>query len=121
MAKLGDFIAFKAAISLLKETGKESIINEVYKKAKESENLKREEVINHVKEIYKPLSAELISTRIAQMLKTPDINAEVKIVTVSPTGHLLISLRAGISGRIEGVPEINRSFGEFSTDHIDQH
>lgn len=80
MAKLGDFIAFKAAVALLKETGKEHIINEVYRKARESENLTREETINHVKEIYRPFSAETISDKIAQMLKTPDIRAEIRIV-----------------------------------------
>jgi amidophosphoribosyltransferase len=80
MAKLGDFIAFKAAIALLKETGKENIINEVYRKAKESENIPKEEVVNHVKEIYRPFTPERISDKIAQMLKTPDIKAEIKIV-----------------------------------------
>ncbi len=80
MAKLGDFIAFKATISLLKETGKESIINEVYRKAKASENMKREDVVNHVKEIYKPFSPEIISEKIAQMLKTSEIQSDIKIV-----------------------------------------
>ncbi len=80
MAKLGDFIAFKAAIALLKETGKESIINEVYRKAKASEELPKEEIINHVKEIYRPFTPERISEKIAQMLKTPDIRAEIRIV-----------------------------------------
>jgi amidophosphoribosyltransferase len=80
MAKLGDFIAFRAAISLLKETGKENIINEVYRKVKESENLPKEEIINHVKEIYRPFTPEKISEKIAGMLKTPDIKANIKIV-----------------------------------------
>jgi amidophosphoribosyltransferase len=80
MAKLGDFIAFRAAIALLKETGKESIINEVYRKAKSSEDLPREDVVNHVKEIYRPFAPQQISDRIAVMLKTPDIKAEIKIV-----------------------------------------
>jgi len=80
MAKLGDFIAFKAAMELLKETGRESIINEVYRKAKESESLKREDVVNHVREIYKPFSPDIISARIAKMLKTPDIHADIKVV-----------------------------------------
>ncbi|GAB4303445.1 MAG: amidophosphoribosyltransferase [Marinilabiliales bacterium] len=80
MAKLGDFIAFKAAIELLKETGKANIINEVYKKAKEQENLPKEEIVNYVKDIYRPFTAEQISDKIAEMLKTKDIKAEVKIV-----------------------------------------
>jgi amidophosphoribosyltransferase len=80
MAKLGDFIAFRAAIALLKETGQESIINEVYRKTRESENQPREEVINHVKDIYRPFTPERVSEKIAQMLHTPDIKAELKIV-----------------------------------------
>ncbi len=80
MAKLGDFIAFRAAIELLKETGKESIINEVYKKSKAQENLPKEKIVNYVKEIYKPFTAEEISEKIGIMLKTPEINAEIKIV-----------------------------------------
>ena len=80
MAKLGDFIAFRAAITLLKETGKENIINEVYRKAKASEDSPVEEIINHVKDIYRPFTPEIISDKIARMLKTPDIRAEIKIV-----------------------------------------
>lgn len=80
MAKLGDFIAFRAAIALLKETGRESTINEVYRKVKESELLPREEVVNHVKEIYSPFTPEAISAKIASMLKTPDIRADIRIV-----------------------------------------
>jgi len=80
MAKLGDFIAFRAAIALLKETGREQIINEVYRKSKASENQPKEEVVNHVREIYQPFKAETISARIASMLKTPDIRADLTIV-----------------------------------------
>lgn len=80
MAKLSDFIAFRAAMALLKETGHENIINEVYNKCRESENLDREDVINHVKEIYRPFTPEQISERIARMLKTPEVHAEIKIV-----------------------------------------
>jgi len=80
MAKLGDFIAFKAAVELLRETGLEHVIGAVYKKTKESENMKREDVVNHVKDIYKPFSPEQISAKIARMLKTADIRADIKIV-----------------------------------------
>ncbi|GAI76700.1 unnamed protein product, partial [marine sediment metagenome] len=80
MAKLGDFIAFKAAIELLKETGRGNIINEVYKQSKAQEHLPKEEIKNFVKGIYKPFSPNEISGMIARMLKTPDINAEIKII-----------------------------------------
>jgi amidophosphoribosyltransferase len=80
MAKLGDFVAFKAAIELLKETGREHIINDVYKKSKAQENLPKEEILNYVKEIYAPFTQIQICDKIAQMLKTPDTKAELKIV-----------------------------------------
>ena len=77
---LNDFVAFKAAIELLKETQQEHIINEVYNKSKAQENTPATEVINYVKDIYKPFSAEQISTKIAQLVTAHDINAEVKII-----------------------------------------
>ncbi len=80
MAKLGDFIAFKAAISLLKDTGQENVINEVYKKSKAQENLPKEQIVNYVKEIYKPFTPEEISGKISKLLKSNEINAEVEIV-----------------------------------------
>jgi amidophosphoribosyltransferase len=80
MARLNDFIAFKAAIELLKETQQEHIINEVYRKSKEQQNLPKEEIINHVKEIFKPLSAQQISDKIAELVTAHDIQAEVKVI-----------------------------------------
>ena len=80
MAKLGDFVAFRAAIALIKEAGKETIINEVYKRSKAQEGLPKEEIKNYVKEIYAPFTQEQISDKIAQLLSPKDINAEVRIV-----------------------------------------
>jgi len=80
MAKLGDFVAFKAAIELLKDTDNEKVINEVYKKSKAQENLPKEEIVNFVKQIYKPFTPEQISAKIAQLLKAKDLKAEVQIV-----------------------------------------
>ncbi len=80
MAKLTDFIAFRATIALLKETRQEHIINEVYRLCKAQENLPKEEVVNHVKAIYKPFTAEQISERIARMVTSPDVKAKVSIV-----------------------------------------
>ncbi len=80
MAKLGDFCAFRAAIELLKERGMKNIIDEVYKKCKEQQNLPKEEIVNYVTEIYKPFEDQEISDKIAEMLKPVDIDAEVSIV-----------------------------------------
>lgn len=80
MTRLDSFVAFNAAIELLKDTGKENIISEVYAKCKEQENLPKEEVVNYVKEIYRPFSDEQISAKIAQLLKPEGCGAEVEIV-----------------------------------------
>jgi amidophosphoribosyltransferase len=80
MAKLGDFIAFQAAIALLKETGKSHIINEVYNKCKQQQGLPKEQIVNHVKEIYQPFTAEQISKKISELLCTPETKAEIEIV-----------------------------------------
>ncbi|WP_343634556.1 amidophosphoribosyltransferase [Fluviicola sp.] len=80
MAKMGDFIAFDAAITLLKETGRQHIIDECYRKSKEQEKLPKEQIVNYVKEIYAPFTAEEISAQIAKMLTPENIKAEVNIV-----------------------------------------
>lgn len=86
MAKLGDFIAFQAAIALLKEQGKQHIIDDVYQKCKAQENLPATEMINNVKDIYAPFTAEEISKKISQLLTPEGINAEVDIVYQSIEG-----------------------------------
>ena len=80
MARIGDFIAFKAALELLKDTNQYHIVDEVYKKCKDEVNSSNEKTINHVKEIYAPFTDEEISAKIAEMLKTKEINAEVEVI-----------------------------------------
>ncbi|MBQ3634330.1 MAG: amidophosphoribosyltransferase [Bacteroidales bacterium] len=80
MAKLGDFCAFAAAIELLKETGRESVIETVYKQCKEQQNLPKEEIVNCVKDIYRPFTVDEISSKIAQMLTPEGMVAEVELV-----------------------------------------
>lgn len=80
MTRLDSFIAFNAAISLLREKGMEETITNVYRKCKEQENLPREEIVNYVTEIYKPFTEEEISGKIAQMVSPEGCRAEVKIV-----------------------------------------
>jgi amidophosphoribosyltransferase len=86
MAKLGDLIAFKAAVELLKESGNELLLTKIYEEAK-SEILKPvDEIRNLVREIYKPFCTELISSKISSLLKSEDVNAEVEIVYQSIEG-----------------------------------
>jgi amidophosphoribosyltransferase len=80
MARLDKFIAFNATIELLKDQGKEHIIEEVYRKCKEQENLPKEEMVNYVREIYRSFTPEQISAKIAEVLKPEDCEAEVEIV-----------------------------------------
>jgi amidophosphoribosyltransferase len=80
MAKLGDFIAFRAAIELLREKNLAHVINRVYKEAKEQLKLPKEQVENVVKKIYKPLTVKQISGKISQMLKAKEINADIEII-----------------------------------------
>ena len=80
MAVLDKFIAFNAAIQLLKDTNQEQLIDEVYRKCKEQQNLPKEEIVNYVKEIYKPFKAEEVSAKIAELLKPDDCKAEVEII-----------------------------------------
>lgn len=80
MAIMGNFIAFEAAIHLLKESGRQQLIDDVYLKCKNQEDSPKEHIQNYVKEIYSPFTDEDISEKIAQLLKPNDLKAEVKIV-----------------------------------------
>jgi len=80
MAILGDFIAFQAAIELLKENNKEGVINDVYNQCKEQIKLPKEDMVNYVKQIYDPFSAKQISSKISEILKPKDTQAEVEII-----------------------------------------
>jgi len=80
MAKMGDFIAFEAAIALLKTTNREHVIEEVYQKCKEQEHLPKEQVKNVVKEIYASFSDDEVSKQIAKMLTPKGMQAEVEII-----------------------------------------
>ena len=86
MAKIGDFIAFKAALELLKETNQYHIVDDTYQKCKEQQLKSDEEIVNYVRDIYKPFTPEQISDKIAQMLKTSEINAEVEVIYQSIEG-----------------------------------
>jgi len=80
MAKMGDFIAFEAAISLLEERGMGDVIKNVYTKCKEQVDLPKEQIKNYVKEIYTPFSNEEVSAKIAELLTPTDIKAKVEII-----------------------------------------
>ena len=80
MAKMGDFIAFEAAIQLLVDTKRENIIQDVYKQCLSQVDLPKEQVQNYVKEIYAPFTDEEISVKIAQLLTPISMKSKVEII-----------------------------------------
>jgi amidophosphoribosyltransferase len=80
MAKLEGLVAFRAALELLKERNLYHIVDEVYTKCKAQEKFKDKEVVNFVTEIYAPFTPQELSDKIADMLSSPEIKAEVKII-----------------------------------------
>ena len=100
MAKLGDFIAFKAAIELLKQNGRQDVINDVYNKSKAQQGLPKEKIINYVKDIYKPFTAPPDLS--------PDLKSSIKALKTF-TGQFLIIKVIGILREIILPPEEIRS------------
>jgi len=80
MAKMGDFIAFQAAVALHKDHGTEDQLTSVYNKCKEQEHLPKELVKNYVQEIYASFDDATISKKIAELLTPPGTNAEIEII-----------------------------------------
>lgn len=80
MARLEGLVAFQATLELLRERKLYYIVDEVYAKCKAQVNFKDDDVINYVTEIYKPFTDQEISDKIAQLLTSEDIKAEVKII-----------------------------------------
>jgi amidophosphoribosyltransferase len=120
MARLGDFIAFRAAISIIIEQGRESLIDEIYEKARAELVKPVSEMVNVVREIYRGISPADISGKIASMLKTPGIEAELEIVYQSIENlHIACPGHSGdwyFSGDYPtpgGNRVVNRSFVNF--------
>jgi amidophosphoribosyltransferase len=80
MSRMGEFVAFEAAVSLLKETGQEDILLDAYQRVQASVDLPKEEAENYVKAIYAPFTDQEISDRIAQIITPKGTKAEVKVL-----------------------------------------
>jgi amidophosphoribosyltransferase len=80
MAKLEDFIAFRAALALHKDRNSMAIIDDIYQKCLDQVNSKDQDVINYVKEFYDPFSADELSRKIGELLSPEDIKSEVHII-----------------------------------------
>ena len=95
MSELRKFIAFEAATSLLKENGKESVLQECYTKCKDYMDSGSREMVNHVQMIYKEFTAEEISAKIAQLVTPPDTDY---------TGEIIVIYQS-IEGLREAIPD----------------
>ncbi|MFS4492610.1 amidophosphoribosyltransferase [Maribacter sp. 2308TA10-17] len=80
MAKLEDFIAFRAALALHKDRGTVGIVEDIYKKCLTQIDTKDTDVVNYVKEFYAPFTADEISKKSGELLSPKDIKAEVEII-----------------------------------------
>ncbi|MEI8279756.1 MAG: amidophosphoribosyltransferase [Bacteroidota bacterium] len=86
MSRMGDFIAFQAAVNLLKDQGKEKLLTEVYEQCKAAMATGIVTQENFVKKIYEPFTPEEISKKIAAMLRPDDVHAEVDLIYQSLDG-----------------------------------
>ena len=80
MSHVEEFIAFRAAITLLRERGMEHVIKETYDRCKAQQALPKEDAVNYVKDIYRPFTTDEISACMARMLRSDEVAAEVKLV-----------------------------------------
>lgn len=80
MSRLGEFVAFQAMIALLKERGKEDLLHETYLKCKAQEDLPKEEIKNHLQQLYALFTDEEISNKVAGIVTPDDCRAEVEVI-----------------------------------------
>ncbi|RYY65185.1 MAG: amidophosphoribosyltransferase, partial [Chitinophagaceae bacterium] len=80
MSKMGDFVAFRAAVELLKEAGKESLLNELLEKCKELQRNNQLHTENVVRHLYKPFTPQQVSNKIAQLITAADITVPVDVI-----------------------------------------
>ena len=80
MSRMDEFIAFRAAIELLKDRKQEHIIDDVYAKSKAQCELPTNEMVNYVKEIYAPFADEEISEKMVEMLRPAEVTIPIEIV-----------------------------------------
>jgi amidophosphoribosyltransferase len=80
MSKLGDFIAFRAAYELMKETGKEKCLQEMYERCKELQRMGQLHTENVVQQLYKPFTPEQISDKIAQLITPKEVTIPVQVI-----------------------------------------
>jgi amidophosphoribosyltransferase len=120
MSIMGHFVAFQAMVALLKERGKEEMLEEVYQKCHYQQELPKEEVSNQVKALYDQFDYEEISNKISEIVTPKNIDAGVKIIYQTLEGlHRAVPNHSGdwfFSGDYPtpgGMRVVNRSFVNY--------
>ena len=80
MARMEEFIGFRAAVALAEERGLAHVMTDIYEKCKAQQSFPKEKMLNHVKELYALFSDEEISGKMARMLRPDDVDTEIHIV-----------------------------------------
>ncbi len=127
MSRMSEFIAFRAAVQLLRDRGMAYVLDEVYEHCKEQLQLPAAEQVNCVKAIYEPFTEEEISAKIAEMLTPANIRARVDILYQTLDGmHRAIPDNPGdwfFSGNYPtpgGVRLVNRAYVNYYEGHHDR-
>lgn len=127
MSRMGEFCAFRAAVALLKESGRTDVLDDVYRRCLAQESLPDSEIVNCVKDIYAPFTDEEISAQIARMLTPEGTRAEVKIIyqTIEGLHHAVPSSPGDwyFSGNYPtpgGTRLVNRAFVNYYEGHPDR-
>lgn len=127
MSRMGEFIAFRAAVELLKESGKDDVLRQVYEKCLAMESAHDDELENCVKEVYAPFTDREVAEKIAEMLTPDGTGAEVEILFQSLDGlHAAVPNHPGdwyFSGDYPtpgGIRLVNRAFVNYYDGNTDK-
>ncbi len=127
MSRMGEFIAFRAAVELLKESGREDVLRKVYEKCLAMESVFDSEIKNCVKEVYAPFTDREVAEKIAEMLTPEGTGAEVEILFQSLDGlHAAVPNHPGdwyFSGDVPtpgGIRLVNRAFVNYYEGNADK-
>jgi amidophosphoribosyltransferase len=125
MSKMGEFIAFQAAVALLADNNKSEILQNTFNDCKQAEVQNLLHTQNYVQQIYAPFTATEISNKIAQMLRTETVNAEVEVIYQTIEGlHEACPLNSGdwyFTGNYPtpgGNVVVNKAFMNYMNGHI---
>ena len=113
MSQLDKFVAFQAAIAMLKETGRESVIEQTYHRCKELFAKKQAHTENAVKAVYAPFDLETLSAKVAELVRPPDLNVPLVMVYQSIEG-----LRAAMAKKGQITPKYDGTWyfdGDYPT------